>query len=1421
MSINYSSTITGTSGLTNYWRFEGNGTATTGALSMTIASGYSTSSTGLDGNGLSADSSATKTGCYTTVANTFFNTTYSVELWFKVGQHRSSQQEIMRMSNDLALEIDTAGKVNYYYNGTNATSTATFDDNAWHHLVVTRDGSRIVKIYVDGTQVGTFTANTSAPASGNLYFAGSQYTTQAFITGQMDEVALYNVALSSGTVAAHYAAGSNGGYSAQAMTASATAPNAVGTGNVVSYPVNNDANISATSPTTPNDLGNVLLSTANGERALFGTATFSNLTGQHVSNALLKFDVQTVSGSPITFNLYRIDASWSESTVTWNTKPAMTLIGSQSKAVSTGWNDVDITSIVQSWLAGSQPNYGVALEVVGASDSMGIYTSESAGAEPYIYATYSLDAGVSPSASAMTASATMVAPSVSVETHISGGFSAGPMTATSAMADPVVSTTMGASVVGSPMTASGLLVAPAVSTVRQADISAEPLVANAIFGDSGFAQPGGYSVSPLTVSATFVDASVTTQRGPRVFAGSMTAAAEWKAPWVNGGPIVSTEGEDRYFQRVKSLNPKIWYRFNDHAYGAQNRTGVAPALYSGGLVSGMDGAAHGGVFVGRTDGPDGRGNFHFDGTGFIEQSEPGGTNVDENTDYDSTGVPKTTLDFSFKTTQSNAFLMAGKDNFRNPVTGTTSENSPKEIALKDGKITYRNYVWDFNAGRASSIGEFTGFKNLADGEWHSVSIRSNVYRNLEVGVEIWVDGKLEVRRVVTNQPAAFVGFPDYIGGRPDSIDGFAMLPLPGSQWFIGDISEVVFYDHHNSDHQTTRLYYDFMGWMPIEANPVEAFAFTPNGARGKGNQKRALFLYWYNIEDTYQIAGDLSSNTMNFDPLVGYGDQFSGYKVFTRSVTLAPNNQAYRDKVTDAQTIIDLEHDIDIDDFDVIMFKDWPDDGWEIEQEEYYYPGQRERLINQLRWANDKGIGLFVTQPRLAVDLGIVDRVEFVPSLRENKYVAQQGNALGLYDYGSASKFPWNIAASSGMEGTIYAGSMYNGVPMNTDPAFLANKAYFYGDSNKNDRFRVRALIEGLTDIPSYMTQDAIYQKDFNIWGWSGVAYKYLHRNSGLQIGDEYMFWGPDFGMDNDAVSADRSDQRVGRWYGYYATPLANVKAGTVVTTFGAKLWQGTAEVDNPYKDYATTIVLRRGDVLAGRPVVGRIYVNFTEQPSRQPESVAVQVLPVSDAGFPTNYRAPDTTAQRQWEWSFTRQSLSTTNPNQQYSNVAVTLPDGTVAVASVPAPTAGLTTSRSTNLFPIEYHLSWQMNRRGLWWLGQAEEFNTGDKIVAGTSMVATAAMPNPTVTAQRDNTVGVPPMVGLAQMPRVEEDDSGEVEIRTLPMTAEATWTGYGKTVSVGPMLAEAELVENFDFVHASGEQVVLFLHSADVTLFLKEEI
>lgn len=1166
----------------------------------------------------------------------------------------------------------------------------------------------------------------------------------------------------------------NAGYVAQVATATAVTPGGTAIGNVQRVEVSEDtyANNNSVFTTYGTD-SEVRLDTVYRGYFKFGAASGTDVV---VKEELVITPTTGGDNTAHTIQVYRVDADWTESTLTANNMPVSTLIRTVTVTPVNG-QPLAIN------IAGANAGYGVRLVDVTNNGSIPfrVASSEAVFTTNRPYARY------------------QTTPQQDKTVN------AAPATASALVPEPSVDATDTVSVGATPATASLVVISPVVSTEAFVDATVVVETATAsvdVPQGSGFSEPVTVAVEPAQALAEALNPEFATTKGVNFAVGAARAVAALVLPTVNGQPIIVDEAEDAYFQRVFAEFPKAWMRLNDRGSVAVDRMGNPSGSYNG-------------VQPGRVNGPDNRHSVYFDGTAFIEQAEPAGTNIDEALLY--TGTPQSSLEFSFKTTKENQFIMVSRDASQLDRVGGSQTPSPaREVYLRNGKIAYRTHYFRDSLGNQRSPYEFTGFKNLADGEWHSVVVKGLTDSFGEKGVEIWVDGKFEIRRTQASGAGELHGFPDFIGSRPASVDGVDIGALPSSQNFVGEMSEVVFYSHLISNDAVARHYYDFMAWKPVEVEPAEAFAFTTAGNGGRGNQKRALALYFNEgQEDGYTIGGDQFNNKMNFNPFIGFPDSLAGYKMFYKSVD-DNNGNSYRDAVTDAPTLLSLKNDLDIDDYDAIMFKDWPDEGPELDSMERNFPGALARLVEELHWARSKGVGLHVTHPRLTVDLGIVDRVEFVETLRESASNGRQGNALGNYDFGSAVKFPWNIVATAGLESNI-AGSLFNGDAMITTPSFLENKAFFYADQNFNNKFRVRALIEGLTDIPSYMISDAAYHTDFDPFGWQSSAFKYLHRYDGLRIGDEFIFAGTNV-AGSEWGSYDYDNFRVGRPVGYFATPLANVKAGTVVTTFGATHWRGKENVENPYKDYATTIVVGETDVLNGI-TGGRIYVNFTEQPSRQSETIAVQVLPESNEDFPNTYK-PDTAAQREWEWSDTRKTLRSTQETKT-TTVNIILPNGDVANISAGGGGDQLTMTRSSNLFPIEYRASWQMNRRGLYWLGERADVDPGAAVVAVAPATASVVANSPSVVAQRDAVVVVPAVNALAVATKVAEDTSGDADIRTLPATATVSVTGFGRTIQIPPATATAEFVDNLEIVKTTGEQIVLYLHGVDeVSLYLKEE-
>jgi signal peptidase I len=155
-------------------------------------------------------------------------TTYSVELWFKtttvtggklIGFESTQSSTSSKFDRHVFMRNDGRLSFGGWSGNTRIiTTTAAYNNGAWHHLVVTArptGGSPNYEqstIYVDGVSV---VSSTSSPVTsytgwwrvgyGNLS-SGSNYPASADFAGSIDNVAVYNTELTAARVAAHYAA---------------------------------------------------------------------------------------------------------------------------------------------------------------------------------------------------------------------------------------------------------------------------------------------------------------------------------------------------------------------------------------------------------------------------------------------------------------------------------------------------------------------------------------------------------------------------------------------------------------------------------------------------------------------------------------------------------------------------------------------------------------------------------------------------------------------------------------------------------------------------------------------------------------------------------------------------------------------------------------------------------------------------------------------------------------------------------------------------------------------------------------------------------------------------------------------------------------------------------------------------------------
>jgi len=150
------------------------------------------------------------------------NSSFSVELWVKFSELVGTLDNIFIGKNDptgtgaywsIGVDLST-GKLYFDLRDSNGNlqtilTSGSINNNAWHHIVAVRnEASNQNILYLDGSVAGSVTfdylGNFTSSADINIGYLIRQGLPRRFFKGRLDEIAIYNTALTSTNVTEHY-----------------------------------------------------------------------------------------------------------------------------------------------------------------------------------------------------------------------------------------------------------------------------------------------------------------------------------------------------------------------------------------------------------------------------------------------------------------------------------------------------------------------------------------------------------------------------------------------------------------------------------------------------------------------------------------------------------------------------------------------------------------------------------------------------------------------------------------------------------------------------------------------------------------------------------------------------------------------------------------------------------------------------------------------------------------------------------------------------------------------------------------------------------------------------------------------------------------------------------------------------------------
>lgn len=1486
-----------------------------GSPTYTVGSGVTKNATGKWGNAWGINAS-TNGYVWINGAGTFLgDVTFSVEMWVKTTDSGKVIAYFNQPGTGLKyqLNVNSSGKAEFSIwvsTVRTLTSTTTINDNNWHHIVFVGAGTASRFLYVDGVEeaTNTGTISTSTPSSGRLDL-GMNNTSSA--TATIDEFAVYDSALSAARVAAHYNATdepveADVEVNVDTVTGSAQSyePTVTARGTILTASSDSHTFSGGGTETTPTTMF-VGWNPGGGSLAGEGTSTFTfNFTSLPATatwhSVKVRVYVVAVDGTPnirLSHSTYGVidtfvlddsdEATWLEFTLP-NSRPANGSTFTLSRPAGSNGSGNPYFATFATSESSNDPEFEyVATPLVNVTVDVSTVTATAGAVEPTIEAQKFVTVDVTNATAsaqshdvtwlanapidAETATASVVAPEVMVETEVSPN-----------------------------------VILDFATVMASSQAYEAVFVTNALYeADTPTSLAAPYEVSTEVTQGALVD----------VIAPELIATA-YKPSDVNGIPIEESDLDDPYFVSTRNLDPTTWFRFKERAGRVLMSYGHSPiaplpegALYPRYGVDTETQFAYDnfGATMGLNEGPEGRPSLYFGGDDFMKQREWHQTS---SAGFDEGSGGQSALEFTIRTSKRTQFIMGGVDQI-------SSGRATVDWCLLDGRLTQM-------VGNQPIV---QGFKDIADGKWHHILVRSTT---ADLGpftlpgtvLELWVDGEMEIRRSGSvyhsqfgYQPRFQFATPDFIGGRPQIPREYGN-PTPTNEWFVGDLSELVYYRGSAIGPDNITLQRDNMmavGAVRLESAKAEA---TINAPTIDSNKPRALLLdfhpstlvvSWspwdmfdvreYRAGDTRVMTGGLIDSFDLHGANYGTDEFHPDYQVFVASAYGYMGSKVKDDSgnlqslgfmywthpITAEQRLIDLENDLNLDDFDVIIPHQFPNFSDNIQRIKSMggNDSQYLKILQDIKNFVANGGGLYVTDPNFAVEFGLIDDVEWVPNLMNSGSNGTQGEASGRYDYTSWERNPWEYKPAIDwlfvdeellLQRTGSHTFRSNFKPVRgekrTDfaPSDSLQGPYHYRDTHANQKQRVINLVPGLTDRIDAFLEDYLNWREFGTFTDTMVARKYAERPNGLLLGDEfyipgtagsghrdpiasfeayrgdqkrYQYYTTPYSPTNVNIVTERSDRR----FGVYAPPMSAVKQGTVVTrmcdtfmdpadgysdrTYGSPAYATTVpdiEVENPYRDYACAIVVQPGQTLDGVQVTGKVYCNFVEVPflSMFPYIATYQLIPSNEKMLEDELPEQylETEETREWQFSMWRGNFSGGFQTVD-AGVRVSYTQGNKRISRDSA-AEQLTIAQWRGNWPVVGEYMHSMNSAA--WAWMFDKDTVEGRAIAGVETArATGQTVEPVIHTVADVVVDVTTLQAVADVNLAEGMVDPDVTVFVFAATATARVGAFLERVDVASAMALAAVYEEEGGSLATSDNLVLAMRGSvdNITVNMREDI